>query len=131
MLARHLRLGKGSGSGAVLLTRQCSLYSQSDSQDGHEGLVCHGIDDGANHGLAVPPPRDPAVHHVRDAGVGEEAHSPGMVVFHDEVSHNGGGDESGEGQGIGDRVYVFAENRFAGGFLNRRRRRSLCLGLSG
>lgn len=54
----------------------------------------------------MPFPRDPTVHEVRDAGVGEESESPGMRVVENEIADDGGGDEARQGEEVRDSVDI-------------------------
>lgn len=56
----------------------------------------------------VPFASDPAIQKIGDAGVGEQPEGCGVVVVEDAVPDEGGGDEAGEGQPVGDGVDVFA-----------------------
>lgn len=82
-------------------TRQSSLNGQANHQDGHEDLVGHGVDHASDDGLEVPSPSDPSIDQIGDAGVGEEADCPGMLIMQNEIGDDGGGDEAGEGEDVG------------------------------
>ena len=55
-------------------------------QQRHQRLVRHRINDRADDRLQLIAARDPAVHQVRDTGVGEEAKGPGVGVVQYEVA---------------------------------------------
>lgn len=64
----------------------------------------------------MPFARDPAVDEVGDAGVGEESEGPGVRVVQDEVADDGGGDEAGQGEDVGDGVDVLMGGELGEGF---------------
>ena len=108
--------GEKVGRGGLVRTRQGTLNGEADGQDGHQGLVRHGVDDCSDNGFAVPASRNPAIEKVGHAGIGKEAHGPGMCVVEDQVADDGSGDESRERQEIRDRVYIFVKHiAFDGG----------------
>lgn len=96
------------------LTRQGALGCQRNNKNSHQGLVGHGIDDGANNGLLVPLPGDPAIKKVGDACISKEAKGPRMVVVKDGVADEWRGDEPRKGQDVRDGVDVLAWGRKRG-----------------
>lgn len=89
------------------LTRKGTLGGQTDSQDGHEDLVGHGIDDAANHRLQLPAPGDPAIEEVRNTGVDKQAESPRMCIVENSVADERGGNQATGGEKIRYCVNVF------------------------
>lgn len=55
------------------LTRQGSFSRQRNNKNGHQGLIGHRVDDGADNSLLLPLPGDPAVEEVSNSGIGEES----------------------------------------------------------
>ena len=95
------------------------LDGERDDGDGHEGLVGHGVDDGADDRLLREPPRDVAVEAVRDGGVGEEAERSHRLRRQDEIADQRRRGEAREGQDVRDGPDVFVgageEFRWDGG----------------
>ena len=88
-------------------TRHPPLDRQTNRQNRHQGLIRHRIDDRPHHRLQLEAPGNPSVDEIGDAGIGEEAHGPGVLVVQDEIADDGGGEEAGEGEEVGDGVDVF------------------------
>lgn len=70
------------------------MNGERDDEGHDEGLVGHGVYDGADDGLLAPAPREEAVEDVGDAGVEEEGEGGGGEVVQDEVAGGRGGDEA-------------------------------------
>lgn len=83
-------------------TRQCSLGSQAANGDGHQEFIGHGIDDAAYDRLQLPSTSDPSIDHVRYTSIGEESQGPCMLIVQNQVANHRSGDESREGQDIGN-----------------------------
>lgn len=45
-------------------TRKKPLHSQCDGQYCHQHLIRHRVYNAANHGLQLPPPRDPPIDEI-------------------------------------------------------------------
>lgn len=70
---------------AAARTRQCSLGSKTSCRYSHQQLVGHWVDNTAHDRLQLPPPGNPPIDEVRDAGVCEETQSPRMLVMKNQV----------------------------------------------
>ena len=83
------------------------LDGERDDGDGHERLVRHGVDDGADDRLLREAPRDVAVEAVSDCGIGEEAQRGHGLRRQDEVADQRCRGEAREGQDVGDGPDIF------------------------
>lgn len=92
------------------------LDGERDHRDGHEGLIGHWVDDGADDGLLVETPRDVAVEAVGDSGIGEEGEGVDGLAGKDEVADQRSRGKTGEGEDVGDgpNVFVGASKEFGG-----------------
>ena len=63
-----------------VLTWEGAFNCQAHGQNCHECFVCHGIDDGADDGLELPPSGNVSVDQVCNTCICEEAHCPSMVI---------------------------------------------------
>jgi len=98
-------------SEVVVLTWEGTLDSKRHGKNDHQGLVGHGINDAAGHGLQLPSPRQPAVDQVGEAGVGEQRESPFVVVMQEEVRRHGRGHQTRDGEEVGQVVDVLARRQ--------------------
>lgn len=88
-----------------------AVDGQTGDTDGHQQLIGHGVDDGADHRLEVVPPGDVTVDEVGDAGVREQGQGGPVVVVHEEVPYERSGDQPREGENVGDGVDVLVRRR--------------------
>ena len=95
---------------------EAALEGERDGGDGHERLVRHRVDDGADHGLGVVSPGQVAVDQVGEAGVEEETACDQGLGGEDEVAYRGRGEEAAEGEAVGEVPDLFVGGQAAAGF---------------
>lgn len=73
------------------------LDCEANDGNGHEQLVGHRVDNGADDGSLLVAPREVAVYGVGDARIEEERQCEGGLVGQNGIADGWGGEEACEG----------------------------------